>query len=369
VITKRTITNVIVFFLLSTLLVYIGATKFVFNNAAGKKIAITFSDSQGLLSRDDVTIRGVPSGNVDAVALNKDGTSTVTIRLDSGVEVQQGSIAAISRRSPIGDLVIDIIPGHGPPLPDGGRIPIGDTVQPPDPVKTIEALDRVFGAIPGTYLHTLVHELAVALGGRGKDLATLSVVGHRLPDKILAVRTQLESLINKGPKVLDALAANSGALADDLTKTADLAQILAARRFDLVALSQNGASFAKVANGLIASEKPNLACLLGDFAHVNSVLATGQALRNLTDTLDLNHYFFGGVQQLVLKSSTNPYSWFRVFFLPPQQPSATQYPHHRPVPQVFGADACRSMYGTGVGPARQSSGPHLLPTSKLHLGH
>ena len=33
------------------------------------------------------------------------------------------------------------------------------------------------------------------------------------------------------------------------------------------------------------------------------------------------------------------------------------------------ADACRSMYGNGIGAARQPEAPKLLSTSKLHLGH
>ena len=148
-----------------------------------------------------------------------------------------------------------------------------------------------------------------------------------------------------------------------------LAQILAQRRYDLVSLSANGARFAQVASQLIASEKPNLACLLGDFAHVNGVLATPGNIQNLKDVLDLNHYFFGGVQQLVLQSTVDPYSWFRVFFLPPQQSSARTYAHHPAVPSVYGADSCRSMYGRGVGPARQNPPPHLLSGSHISYGH
>ena len=177
------------------------------------------------------------------------------------------------------------------------------------------------------------------------------------------------SLIHTGPKVLDVLASNSHTLADDLTQTADLATILRDQRFNLVSLSKNGSAFAQVANDLLASEKPNIACALGDFAHVNEVLATAQGLKNLVATLDLNHYFFGGVYKLVAPSATNPFKWFRVFFLPPQQPSGNQYTKHRPVPNVYGANACRSMYGNGVGPARQNPAPKLLPGSKIHLGH
>ena len=63
-ITKRTFTNVVVFLLLSSLLVFLGLTKFVFSGANGRHVNVVFSDAQGLAPRDDVTIRGVPSGSV-----------------------------------------------------------------------------------------------------------------------------------------------------------------------------------------------------------------------------------------------------------------------------------------------------------------
>jgi len=368
-VTKRVGANVIVFFSLMALLIFIGLDKFVLSQSGGRDIRVTFSNAQGLLPRDDVTIRGVPSGAVSNVALNHDGTTTVTINLDPDITVPQGSHAAITRRSPIGDLVIDISPGTGPAMANGALIPMQDTQQPPDPERTIQVLDRVFSAVPPGALHNLVHQLALGLRNRGQDLAALSVSGRELPQQILTVRKQLVSLIHTGPKVLDTLAANSNTLAADLTLTADLAQILDEQRFNLVSLSQNGSRFANVASDLLSSEKPNLACLLGDFANVNGTIAQSKNLKSLVDVLNLNHYFFGGVEKLVLQSTTNPYKWFRVFFLPPQQPGANSYAKHPPPPNVYGGDACRSMYGTGVGRSAQSPKPRLVGGSRLYLGH
>jgi len=368
-ITKRTVINVIVFFTLASLLIFLGLDKFILSQSGGRTVNVVFSNAQGLLPRDDVTIRGVPSGAVSNVVLNKDGTTTVDISLDPGMTVTQGSHAAITRRSPIGDLVVDITPGTGPVMANGATIPVQDTLQPPDPEKTIEALDKVFSAVPPGALHNLVHQLALGLNDRGKDLASLSVSGRELPQQILTVQQQLTSLIHNGPKVLDTLAANVKPLAQDITLTADLATILKDQRFNLVSLSQNGSRFAEVANQLISAEKPNLACLLGDFGNINGTLGQSKNIQRLIDVLNLNHYFFGGVEKLVQKSTTNPYSWFRVFFLPPQQPPGNQYTHHKPPPDVYGGDSCRSMYGSGVGAARQNPAPKLYPGSTIHYGH
>src|SRR5205823_6669064 len=61
VITKRTGINVVVFFLLSSLLIYLGMTKFILSSAGKRTVNVVFSNAQGLLPRDDVTVRGVPS--------------------------------------------------------------------------------------------------------------------------------------------------------------------------------------------------------------------------------------------------------------------------------------------------------------------
>jgi ABC-type transporter Mla subunit MlaD len=210
----------------------------------------------------------------------------------------------------------------------------------------------------------VVDELAQGLKGRGEDLGSLSEAGNQLPTRILQVKAQLESLIQNGPKVLDVLAQNVGTLGDDIAKTAALADILRDKRYELVDLSRNGANFLDVFGQLLRSEKPNIACLLGDFAHVNQTLAEPKNLSNLRDVLNLNHIFFDAVEQAVQPSIKDPFSWFRVNFLPPQPVSAKTYGKHRPVPNAFPGGPCTSMYGPGVGADSQPDA-HLVQGSRV----
>ena len=70
----------------------------------------------------------------------------------------------------------------------------------------------------------------------------------RVEDVALQVQQQLHDLIVTGPKVTGVFADNANTLADDISQTAALADILRDRRHDLVSLSKNGAAFANVAN-------------------------------------------------------------------------------------------------------------------------
>lgn len=364
---SKLLINGITFLVISGVLLYFGTTQFLFPPEQGPRLTITVENAVGLRPRNDVTIRGVPSGAVEAVLMNEDGTADVVVQLDAGASVTEGTVAELTRRSPIGDITINLIPAQGPTLPDGGRIPMEDTVLPPSPVETIEVLAQTLAAVEPEELEILVTELSDALRGRGADLAKLSESGANLPERILLVKTQLESLITKGPEVLDVLVENRETLGDDITQTAILADILRDRRFDLVDLMRNGADFSEVFAGLITEDKANISCLINDFADINQVLASAENLQNLRDVLDLNHFFFGAVNQVVQKSPSDNLDWFRVHFLS-LEGHARNYAKNRPHNDVFGGNACRSQFGPGVGPARQPHRPFVGPGSKLHPG-
>jgi virulence factor Mce-like protein len=319
-----------------------------------------------LSPRNDVTMRGVTVGSVRQVALTPDA-ARVEMLLDPGVEVPRGTTAAAVRRSPIGDMTVELTPGGGPPLPDGGRIPISDTRPAPDAGRTIEVVADVLGAVPSESLSTVVTEAAAAVRGRSDDLARLSEVTADLPERILQVRSELESLIRTGPAVTGVLAQNADVLADDITRTAQLADILRDRRYDLVDLYRNGANFTRIAGDLIASEKANLSCLVADLGAINSTLSTAENLANLAAALDTNHFFFGGVAQIV-QLGLDGRTWFRVQLLPHTEPAARAYKPQRATPDVYAANACRSPFGAGVGPGRQPGPLQLAPDSKLRPG-
>jgi phospholipid/cholesterol/gamma-HCH transport system substrate-binding protein len=365
-ITRRTMINLAVFLGLSVLLVSAGATQFVLQPGGGRTVTFDFVDATGLAPRNDVTMRGVPAGHVTQVALTNRGVVAVTVQLDPGTVVTQGTRAEITRRSPIGDLTLDLIPGPGPLLPDGAHIGLRYTSSPPNPERTIEILAQILHAVPSDKVGTLVSELATGLRGRGEDLATLSQATADLPERILEVRAQLESLIQNGPKVTGVLAENSRPLADDITRTAELADILRDRRYDLLKLQKSGASFAQVAGALLRDEKANLACMVSDFGDVNSVLA--RDLAELEGVLDKNHFFFDGVWISVQKAKDKALDWFRVHLLEPQDQHGGSYVPRRKPPGVYGGNSCQTRYGPGVGPATQPDGVYLAPGSEMHPG-
>lgn len=343
----KVLVNVITFLVASVLLAYLGATNLVFVRDRGSVLQAKFTDASGLLPRNDVTMQGVPVGAVGEVDLDETGVVDVEILLDEGVEVPEGSKAEIVRRSAIGELTMELNPGDGDPLADGATIDVEDTLPPPDVSKTLETLADLLHAVPSENLDTVISELSQALDGRAADLRSLSEAGVKLPERLLEIETELRALIETGPELTGVLADNADVLADDLTQTAELADLLRDERFDLVSLSRNGANFATTAGRLLARDKANLSCLLSDFAEVNATLASRR--KDLAGTLDTNHFFFGAVEQAV-QVGLDDATWFRVQLLPHQEPAGASYAPHRDPPQVYPGRGCFSRFGRGVGP-------------------
>lgn len=359
--------NLAVFLALSFGLIFLGAKNLVFQHEAGRTLSARFVDASGLLPRNDVTMRGVVAGSVSEVDLASDGTVQVDMLLEPGILVPRGTTAEIVRRSPIGELTLELHPGNGDPMADGAVIGVDDTLPPPDVSKTIEVFADILHEVPSQDLHTVVTEVADAVRGRGRDLAKLTEVSADLPERILEVKSELRALITTGPEVTGVFARNADVFADDITQTALLADLLRDRRYDLVQLYKNGGDFLTVADDLLASQKANLSCLITDFGKFNATLARPRNLSNLKATIDKNHYFFGAVEDLV-KRGLDDALWFRVQLLPHTEPPARIYHPHRPPPDVYPGNACRSRFGPGVGPVRQENPVKLAPGSKVHLG-
>jgi phospholipid/cholesterol/gamma-HCH transport system substrate-binding protein len=357
---RRTLINVATFLLASLALAYYGATNLIVQQASGMHLAAEFSDASGIAERNDVTMRGVVVGSVTGVELTETGVM-VDMRLNPGEDVPEGTEAMIVRRSPIGELTIELEPGDGEDLASGSTLPLADTQPPPDVSTTIEALADVLHAVPSEDLETVVSELSDAVRGRSEDLARFTDASAALPERLLEIESELESLITTGPELTGVFADNAEVFADDLRQTAVLADILRDRRYDLLNLYKDGARFSAVANDLLVAQKANLACFIRDAGTFNLAIAARRG--DLEATLQKNHFFFDAVEQAVQKDPTGG-TWFRVQLLPHQEPAGNVYAKRRKTPDVFPGRGCNSIYGKGV-PAATDGNTVLAPRSAI----
>ena len=98
--------------------------------STGYAVYADFASVAGIKGGDSVEIAGVRVGKVEAITL-ADDRGRLTLRIDSGVKLQEDTIASVRSRGLIGDKFVLLTPGASDKvLQDGGRI--RETESPPD---------------------------------------------------------------------------------------------------------------------------------------------------------------------------------------------------------------------------------------------
>jgi phospholipid/cholesterol/gamma-HCH transport system substrate-binding protein len=90
--------------------------------AGGYLVFAEFPSVGGLKAGSTVEIAGVEIGRVESIRL-KDYEALVTLRIESGIKLQEDSIASIKTKGLIGEKYLRISPGGSEKIiPPGGRI-------------------------------------------------------------------------------------------------------------------------------------------------------------------------------------------------------------------------------------------------------
>lgn len=182
-------------------------------------VDMSTKDVQGLINDSEVRIAGVTVGRVTKLdADGPDDQAHVEMTLDGeAVPLHEGMTARIGMKSLVGATFVNIVDGHGPPLPSGYRIPAPQIL----PAVSIE--DVVRGLDPRTRqaLSGAVQSLGAATAGRGPDvsqlaegLGRLGAQGHTALDAIAAQSDDLTKLTGETTDLLNALDTGNGQIVD-----------------------------------------------------------------------------------------------------------------------------------------------------------
>jgi virulence factor Mce-like protein len=369
VITRRTIINLIAFLVVTIGLVGYGIVDLLGNPLAQPtRVSAVFPDASGIAPGLTVALAGVDVGSVTAVHLEPNG-AVVDMAIQPGSNVPGDVEATIDLANDLGQQQIDLeVTGHGSsrPLLDGAVLPAVPNAIPTDIGKVVRTASALLSALPVQDLNTVLAQSAQAFAGRAGDVDEIISASRQFSSELLAYQQQFEALLAQSPAVLNTLASVGPQLRADLSQTTVLADVLTARRYDLLRLLDQGASFTQVADELVQAENPNVACLLHDGADVLSNLGSPVQIGYLGRALSTEQWFFGAVQAI---SPTGPskslfpgdpasdnQEWLRTrLLLPPAQPPADQYASATALPVVMPGAACLTPLGRGVGPATQST--------------
>ncbi|MCB1017942.1 MAG: MCE family protein [Acidimicrobiales bacterium] len=371
-VSRRVLANLVTFFVVSFALVAYGALTLLGNPLAERRsVSAVFPDASGVLTGFSASLNGVVVGTVSSVELEGDA-ARVTVSLDPGRELPGDVEASIVRASAVGEQRIEFTPQRGgdePPLPDGAEVPVAVDGEPPQISRVIDTVNGLLEAVPPDALDVVVHETATALRGREEDLRALTRDLDVANREFLEHERGFRRLLITSPPLLDAVTEVAPELRRAFADTAELTELLADRRLDLVELQRHGADFADEGTSLLADESAGLACLARSFAELSEAAGAPGPLGDLEAALEHNQDFFGPVERLAVRGDAigfpeygsvdrSDQGWLRVQTLvPPGEPPASRYQGIRATPPIRPGDGCVNAFGTGAPAASQLDPP------------
>jgi phospholipid/cholesterol/gamma-HCH transport system substrate-binding protein len=140
-------------------------------DATGKRYVIEFDNAFGLVDDGEVKIGGVTkAGRIVGFHLTDSEPRKVAVT----VQIEKAGFDALTddarcgvrQQSLIGEYFVDCQPGHGRPLPDGGRVPVRQTFS----TIPVDLINNVQRRPYRERFRIILSELGVGLAGRPDDL-------------------------------------------------------------------------------------------------------------------------------------------------------------------------------------------------------
>ena len=285
-ISRRIIVNVVTFIVLSAVLI-VALVVSIFRVSPKYSVYVTFADSGGVFTHQEVTYRGVTVGTVGTLRIVPDG-----VRIQLVIEKKfdripkTGTRARVMFKSAVGEQFVDLLPitRSGPYFKAGDQIPMSATELPVQQEDLLRLLDSVLAGVPPKALHDLVEALGTGLSDRGGELHT--ALGALDPlTRTLAARVQeLNDLNVKADSVGTAFDASAPDFVSGVHGLAGTSQALAEGSPGLARLLAAGAGDVPDIAGLIAAHKAELNGTIANLAVLTRI--SYDHLQSVQDTLD-----------------------------------------------------------------------------------
>ncbi|WP_304113890.1 MCE family protein [Mycolicibacterium bacteremicum] len=218
-----------------------------------------FTNISGLKGGNFVRIAGVEVGKVQGLTLHKDGTVTVEFAIDRGLQLTEGTTAAVRYENLIGDryLALEEGPGSVRTLHPGQTIPLDRTHPALDVDALIGGFRPLFRALDPDQVNALSGELLKVFQGQGGTVSSVLAQTSALT-KTLAGRDELiGQVITNLNTVLGSFAERDDQFSAGLGDLSTLVQGLAERRDDIATgVAHINAAAGTIADLLVEAREP-----------------------------------------------------------------------------------------------------------------
>ena len=277
-ISRRVRLQLLVFGLVTVVVVWYGATRFlgigeVF--ARPYEVKMQVASSGGLYPRADVEVLGTRVGRVKELRPGPGLGTTVVLSLDKGTEIPKDVHGTVAAKSAIGEGYVLLTPrsAGGPTLEQGDTIPLSQTSSPIRLEKVLGDLDALARSVPKDDLAVVLKESQAALDGIAPSVGRLVDGSQKLSQDALDNVQTTTALIRDARTVLGTQVELGGETRTYAAEVADLTQRF--RRLDPTAVSlyDTGLRASTEVTNLLADNQPVLPVLLSNLLAVTDVAA------------------------------------------------------------------------------------------------
>lgn len=325
---------------------------------------VDLAAASGLAPDAEVAYLGVHYGRIGDIELS-DGGVRAELKIDDDKRIPRGSIARVFRKSAIGEPYIDFQPPEdfdfdGADEDDyyapGDLVPVEDTRTPIEFSELLRTASDVISSVGPERAAVVLHELALALEGRGEDLRTLTEGADRLAATFAARTDALDRLAVNNTRLTSVLADHRSSLGQTVSDLAALSESLRNASGDTRVLLDRGAALLQEVGSLVAETRPDLDCILDDLGTIVVRTAEDEQVNRLARHLDIGpaaYARFGTTRDI---DRDGP--WVRVNLLIRPGDPARQYDPPLELPPVPEVTACPDVHQAGAGAA--------VPTADFH---
>ncbi|MGQ0624715.1 MAG: MCE family protein [Sporichthyaceae bacterium] len=235
------------------------------------RITATFTDVLTLPDGARVRVDGVDVGRVSEIS-TRDFLAQVQLEISERVTVTDDARLELRTTTPLGEGFLDLDPGGGTPLADGGQLPRSATRTVAKVEDTLAAAALLLSGGGLGQLKTIVGELNRALDGRTGDVRSLL---RSLTEVLGAFNDRTDDI----DAALDALDSLSGTLANRrptlraaLRDVAPAAALLADSTEDIARLLAKLADLGQVADRVVRRTRADLIATLREIEPVLDAL-------------------------------------------------------------------------------------------------
>jgi phospholipid/cholesterol/gamma-HCH transport system substrate-binding protein len=231
-----------------------------------------FSDASDIASGDPVRVAGIDVGKVSAIE-RQPHTVLMTLEINKGVTLSQGSHANIRLRTLLGKKFIDIAdPGTGPKLASGTTIPLERTKPATDVDQVISAFRGSVQRTDVAAINAVMSEFDKTMAGRADDVSRLLKGLSSLSTNLAGRKGDIDRLITASDQLSKAVDDRRVALGTSLDGMASALDALAARRAQLSSLIDGVKGLSDHLVPLVQRNQGTLDKTLTDLIEITKVL-------------------------------------------------------------------------------------------------